>query len=68
MVSVADDDVERARRLDAEWDQGRGTPKSQIERREWGDGRSHGRRFDRFIFNNLGIETSKKVQADRSHR
>ena len=48
-----------ARRLYAEWDQGRGVAKSELERRTWNDGSSHGRRFDRFIFNHLGINTTK---------
>ena len=43
----------------AEWDEGRGTSKSELERRYWDDGSSHGRRFDRFIYNHLGIQTSK---------
>lgn len=31
-----EDDVELATRLLAGWDEGRGTSKSEIERREWG--------------------------------
>lgn len=47
--SEAEDDLELGTRLLAEWDEGRGTSKSEIERREWGDGGAHGRRFDRLI-------------------
>lgn len=55
-----EDDVELANRLLAEWDEGRGTSKSDIERREWGDGGAHGRRFDRFIRQTLGVATTKR--------
>ena len=48
-----------AQEMYAEWDEGRGTSKSELERRYWDDGSSHGRRFDRFILENLGIQTSK---------
>jgi hypothetical protein len=59
-------DVEVARELFAEWDQGRGTSKSQIEIRVWGDATSHGRRFDRFIRQTLGESTSRPSrQTDR---
>lgn len=61
-----EDDVELAARLLAEWDEGRGTSKSEIERREWGDGGAHGRRFDRFIRQTLGVATTKPSrQTDR---
>lgn len=61
-----EDDVELATRLLAEWDEGRGTSKSEIERREWGDGGAHGRRFDRFIRQTLGVATTKRSrQTDR---
>src|SRR5680860_62076 len=46
-------------RLYAEWDGGRGVSKSELERRTWGDGSSHGRRFDRFVRQHLGVSTSK---------
>jgi hypothetical protein len=60
------DDLELATRLFAEWDHGRGTSKSAIERREWGDGSAHGRRFDRFIRQTLGVATNRtSKQADR---
>ncbi len=45
-------------RLFAQWQAGK--PKSQIEREEWGDGKSHGRRFDRLISQTLGYPTVKK--------
>ncbi|MGI8792224.1 MAG: DUF3644 domain-containing protein [Acidimicrobiales bacterium] len=62
----AEDDVELATRLLTEWDEGRGTSKSEIERREWGDGGAHGRRFDRFIRQTLGVATTKPSrQTDR---
>ena len=61
-----EDDVDRATRLLAEWDEGSGTSKSEIERREWGDGGAHGRRFDRFIRQTLGVATTKPSrQTDR---
>jgi len=52
-----ENDEALARRLYAEWDHGRGTSKSALERRTWNDGRSHGRRFDRFILRHLGTRT-----------
>lgn len=52
------DDVALAQKLLAEWDEGRGTSKSEIERRVWSDGGAHGRRFDRFIRQNLGVATN----------
>lgn len=59
-------DVELARQLLAEWDQGKGTSKSQIEIRVWDDATSHGRRFDRFIRRTLGEATSRPSrQTDR---
>jgi hypothetical protein len=48
-----------AQRLLAEWDQGRGCSKSEIERRVWHHGGAHGRRFDRFIRRTLGVATSQ---------
>ncbi len=61
-----DDQVELAEALLAEWDGGRGTSKSAIERRVWDDGGAHGRRFDRFIRRKLGVSTSKSSkQTDR---
>ena len=71
MVSEADgdndtpseDDDHLARRLLAEWDEGRGTSKSRIEIREWGDATAHGRRF---IRRTLGQSTSRpSPQSDR---
>jgi hypothetical protein len=60
------EDVELAKALFAEWDNGNGTSKSQIEIREWGDATAHGRRFDRFIRQTLGLSTSRRSkQSDR---
>ena len=60
------EDVLLAHELWAEWDQGRGTSKSEIERRVWGDGGAHGRRFDRFIRQTLGVATNRpSKQTDR---
>lgn len=62
----SDVEVELARELLALWDNGDGTSKSQLERQTWGDGSSHGRRFDRFIRSTLGVETSRRSrQTDR---
>ncbi len=57
--AVAGADVELARELLAEWDQGKVASKSQIEIRVWDDATSHGRRFDRFIRRTLGETTSR---------
>lgn len=66
MADGAQKDVVSARRLYAEWDEGRGTSKSEIERREWDDSGANGRRFDRFIFQHLGVKTSRRTkQSDR---
>jgi hypothetical protein len=66
---VADETEEGlAERLFAEWDGGAGTSKSELERRTWGDGKSHGRRFDRFVREHLGVSTAKpSKQTDRIH-
>ncbi len=65
-TGASDSDVVLAERLLAEWDEGRGASKSEIERRVWGDGGAHGRHFDRFIRQTLGVATSKpSKQADR---
>ena len=62
----SDADVELARELLALWDNGDGISKSQLERQTWGDGSSHGRRFDRLIRGTLGVETSRRSrQTDR---
>lgn len=59
-------EIELAERLLAEWDEGRGTAKSQMEIREWADATSHGRRFDRFIRKTLGVSTTRpSKQTDR---
>ena len=60
MQEPIENDEALARRLYAEWDHGRGTSKSALERRTWDDGRSHGRRFDRFILKHLGINTARQ--------
>lgn len=60
------DDVALATRLLAEWDEGRGTSKSQLEIKTWGDTTAHGRRFDRFIRKTLGVPTNRPSrQSDR---
>ena len=62
----SDADIELARELLALWDNGDGISKSQLERQTWGDGSSHGRRFDRFIRSTLNVETSRRSrQTDR---
>jgi len=59
-------DVDLAERLFAERDEGRGTAKSELERRTWGDGSSHGRRLDRFVRQQIGVSTTKRSrQTDR---
>jgi hypothetical protein len=64
--TAEEDDRALARRLLAEWDEGRGKAKSRIEREVWDDGRSHGRRFDRFISQTLGESTTRPSrQSDR---
>ena len=66
MTEVSDEDVELATKLLDAWDNGNGTSKSELERIHWGDGSSHGRRFDRFIRQTLGVETStRSKQSDR---
>lgn len=66
MPEPTSEEVELAERLFAEWDEGRGTSKSQIEIREWGDTTAHGRRFDRFIRKTLGVSTTRpSKQSDR---
>lgn len=66
MEPTEEAEVELARKLLAEWDEGSGTSKSEIERREWDDGGAHGRRFDRFIFQQLGVRTTRRSkQTDR---
>lgn len=60
------EEIELAERILAEWDEGRGTSKSQLELRVWGDATSHGRRFDRFIRKTLGVATTRpSKQSDR---
>ena len=64
--SLTDDDVALAERLYAEWNDGKGVSKSQIEIREWGDATAHGRRPDRFVRRTLGVSTTRPSrQTDR---
>lgn len=66
MSEPTGDDVELANKLLDAWDNGSGTSKSELERIHWDDGSSHGRRFDRFIRQTLGVETTtKSKQTDR---
>lgn len=58
----SDDDVELALKLLDLWDNGRGISKSELERRTWEDGSSHGRRFDRFMRRTLQIETTGRAR------
>jgi hypothetical protein len=53
------DEIELAQQLYAEWDEGRGISKSQLEIRTWDDATSHGRHFDRFIRGTLGVTTNR---------
>lgn len=55
-------DKELAQKLYDEWDLGRGTSKSKLERRTWNDGSSHGKRFNKFIEKHLGLTTVKPSQ------
>ena len=57
--SPTEQDIALAKELLAEWNDGRGTSKSQLEIRTWNDSTSHGRHFDRFIRTTLGVKTSK---------
>lgn len=57
------DDVALAQSLLARWDWGKGESKSELEREVWGDGSSHGRRFDRFIQRSLGVSTKKQARS-----
>lgn len=69
MPPTADDfdsDEALAEWLLDEWDEGRGTSKSQLEVQIWSDPSSHGRRFDRFVRTTLGVSTSRpSKQTDR---
>lgn len=61
-----DADIKLAQQLLAEWGEGRGTSKSQLEIRTWNDATAHGRRFDRFIRRTLGVPTTRPSrQTDR---
>jgi hypothetical protein len=67
---MADDDATAekalAESLFTRWDWGNGESKSELEREVWGDGSSHGRRFDRFVFRALGINTKKRAKSTTS--
>ena len=65
MQDPVENDEALARRLYDEWDHGRGISKSALERRTWNDGRSHGRRFDRFILKHLGTNTATQSRQTR---
>jgi hypothetical protein len=66
VAEPSEDDIELANELLAAWNNGEGTSKSELERKHWNDGSSHGRRFDRFIRQTLGVETTRKSkQTDR---
>jgi hypothetical protein len=66
MSEISAADIALAQRLFDEWNDGKGTSKSAIERREWNDGTAHGRRFDRFIRQALGESTTRSSkQTDR---
>jgi hypothetical protein len=60
------EDIALAEELLAEWDEGRGASKSDLERRVWNDGGAHGRHFDRFVRQILGVATTHpSKQTDR---
>ncbi len=66
LVMADEPEEELAERLFAKWAGGKGTSKSQLERETWGDGKSHGRRFDRFVRERLGVSTARpSKQTDR---
>lgn len=66
MADPTDAEIELANELLVAWDGGDGDSKSELERKHWDDGSSHGRRFDRFIRQTLGVETTRKSkQTDR---
>lgn len=66
VTDQSDSDIELANELLASWNDGDGTSKSELERIHWGDGSSHGRRFDRFIRQTLGVPTTRRSkQSDQ---
>lgn len=66
MADPSEEDIELARELLVQWDEGRGISKSQLEIKTWDDATSHGRHFDRFISKTLGVPTSRRSrQTDR---
>lgn len=56
VAEPSEDDIELAHELLAAWSDGQGTSKSELERKYWNDGSSHGRCFDRFIRQALGLD------------
>ena len=60
---LSPDERSLAESLLTRWNWGKGESKSQLEREVWGDGSSHGRRFDRFIFRALGVSTKKTCKS-----
>ena len=57
-AAPSEDDIALARELVEAWQNG--ASKGSLERRVWKDGSSHGRHFDRFIHDTLGLETTKR--------
>lgn len=57
-AAPSEDDIALAREL-LEARQS-GASKSSLERRIWNDGSSHGRRFDRFMHDTLGLDTTTR--------
>ena len=53
-----EDDVALAHEIYEAWQNGES--KGALERRIWNDGSSHGRHFDRFIRDTIGLETTKR--------
>lgn len=60
---ISPDDVALAESLFGRWNWGQGESKSELEREVWGDGSSHGRRFDRFVHRALGVNTKKQAKS-----
>ncbi|WP_395154301.1 DUF3644 domain-containing protein [Ilumatobacter sp.] len=60
---AASKDKALAESLLTRWNWGNGESKSELEREVWEDGSSHGRRFDRFIFRELGVNTKKTAKS-----
>ena len=54
----SEDDIALARELFEAWQNGES--KGSLERRIWNVGSLHGRHFDRFIHDTLGLETTRR--------